>query len=71
MILSMLLTSKKAILYCNLQSILRFPHVDIRHDEHGENAEYIVNYNTKGLSGGPREGQVGVMLGSSWHLQGI
>ena len=31
----------------------------------------IVNYNTKWPSGGPREGQVGVMLGSSWHLQGI
>ena len=34
-------------------------------------SKYTVNYRSKWPSGGPREGQVGVMLGSSWHLKGI
>ena len=31
----------------------------------------IVKYRSDWPSGGPREGHVGVMLGSSWHLKGI
>mgnify|MGYP007042616421 CR=1 FL=1 len=31
----------------------------------------IVKHRSDGPSGGPREGHVGVMLGSSWHLKGI
>ena len=31
----------------------------------------IVKHRSDGPSGGPREGQVGVMLGSSWLLKGI
>ena len=31
----------------------------------------IVKYRSDGPSGSPREGHVGVMLGSSWHLKGI
>ena len=46
MILSMLLTSKKAILYCNLQHFRTFPMLIFFMTEHGENAKHIVNYNT-------------------------
>ena len=31
----------------------------------------IVKHRSDGPSGGPREGHVGVMLGSSWLLKGI
>ncbi len=36
-----------------------------------ECSKYLVKYRSDWPSGGPREGQVGVMLGSSWPQKGI